>query len=157
MGDYLLMKNSILILSFLVTSTLFSSELSWVDEQVQAIKPPREGMLKSSLRSIESPFIFLAKNRGKDKKALKSKKPSTSTKLTNATFIKKKTRSTLFSLNLIMNNNAMINGRWYKTGNKISGYTIIKIDKRSVLLSKANRRILLSTKSKSTQLHFKNK
>ncbi len=153
------MKNSMLILSFLLTSTLFSSELSWVDEQVQAIKPAREGMLQSSLRSIKSPFIFLAKNRGKSEKSKKSsssnKKTFNSNKLTEVTSTKKRTADTIFTLSLIMNNSAMINGLWYRTGNTIDGYKIIKIDRNSVLLTKRKKRIFLSTKSQSTQLHFK--
>ena len=60
------MKNSILLLSMFMSAALLSDELSWVDEQVQAIKPARQGMQNHNLNIIKDPFIFLAKNRGED-------------------------------------------------------------------------------------------
>ena len=166
MGDYLLMKNSILILSLLTSATLLSNELSWVNEQVEAIKPARKGMKSSDIRAIKDPFIFLEKNRGKEdpksaKKAtvIRTKTASSNQLTQTAQVIPKNGNSinTIFTLSLIMNNAAMINGQWYKLGEKIDGYKITELDRSSVLLTKKKKQILLSTKSVSQNLHFKNK
>ena len=42
------MKTIIITLSILLSTSLLSDELSWVDEQVQAIKPSRTGMKNKS-------------------------------------------------------------------------------------------------------------
>ena len=60
------MKNYlILIFTLFAVVSLSSNELSWVDTQVEAIKPPRKGMSDSNIANIRSPFIFL---NGKSKK-----------------------------------------------------------------------------------------
>ena len=157
------MKNSILIISLLVSSSLISDELSWVDEQVQAIKPARKGMQNRNLNIIKDPFIFLAKNRGEED-ALSIKKPvlakvktSSTNQLTQtAQALPKngKSVSKVLTLGLIMNNTAMINGSWYKIGDTINGYKVTQLDRSTVLLTKKKKQILLSTKSVSENLTF---
>ena len=164
MGNYILMKNSILILSLALSSSLFCSELSWVDEQISAIKPARQGMEKRTLKIINDPFIFLAKNRGKEDKVEKKKSSSAGRISRSRTHSsgRVKSRSNTsrvgnkhFTLGVIMNNTAMINGRWYKIGDKISGFTLKQIERNSVLLVRNNRKVYLSTKSINKNLHFK--
>ena len=57
------MKNFI-ILSLILTSLAATTnkELSWVDKQVEAIKPPRDGESLSNISRIKDPFIFLKKD-----------------------------------------------------------------------------------------------
>lgn len=160
------MKNSILILSLLASASLLSDELSWVNEQVQAIKPARQGMNNRDIRIIKDPFIFLAKNRGKEDPETPLKEQSTKVKTSSSNQITQKTQvipkngksvNKILTLSLIMNNKAMINGEWYKLGDTVNGFKITELDRNSVLLTKKKKQILLSTKSVSHNLHFKNK
>ncbi len=155
------MKTLFITIALLLTATLNSNELAWVDEQVEAIKPPRTGMSSREISVVRDPFIFLAKNREiqeKDKEAAKktntqptSNKVATSSKVQKT--IKKKKA---LSLTMLINSSALINGKWYKQGDTVKGYKISKINSKSVLLTKKNKKLLLSTISKNENLNFKN-
>ncbi len=56
------MKNLYSLLILLIATQLFSNELTWVDEQVEAIKPARIGVSQKEISKIKDPFIFLHKN-----------------------------------------------------------------------------------------------
>ncbi len=151
------MKPILLSLSMILSTMLLSDELSWVDEQVEAIKPPRSGLTSRELSLIKSPFIFLAKNRDKDEKSdKKSRKTSkTSSKTTTTAIPKRKhTSKKVLSLDAIINNSVMINGEWYKVGDTLNGYTVRKLTFNSVLLTKNKKQLLLSTKSRSKTIKF---
>jgi hypothetical protein len=153
------MKNILLILSLFGFSLSVADELKWVDEQIQAIKPPRIGITKSNIDMIEDPFIFLKKQL-KEKsttKALRSNKNAMSKQnrsksVTNT--ISEQTAS--FSLGAIINKSALINGRWYELHSKIGRYTLSNIDTTSVILSYKNKELLLTTRAKIKKLKFKN-
>jgi len=158
------MKNLIISLSIVLSSTLLANELSWVNEQVEAIKPTRSGMSKKSIRIIKDPFIFLEKNRLTERKEVissvihspvtnnVSRTAHTSTQTTRKNTVH--VANTMLSLRIIMNSSVMINGEWYKVGDRISGYKIKKINRNSVLLLKNSKKLLLSTKSNSKKLKF---
>ena len=149
------MKKILLTLFILFSSRLLANELAWVDEQVNAIKPPRSGMKSRDLR-IKNPFIFLQKNRSSSSKAATSKqgkKPGTAI----ATNKKTKTQKKVLVLGAILNNSVMINGEWYKLGQKVNGYKISEISLNSVLLHNQKKQLLLTTKSSSNKLKFLNK
>jgi len=149
------MKTAILSLSLLLSTLLMSNELSWVDEQIQAIKPPRSGLKSKAISRIKDPFIFLAKNRGKEEKKSKTKlKVSSSKESVTAISHKKQTVKKVLSLGAIMNNSVMISGEWYKLGDMINGYTIRKLTYNTVLLTKNKKQLLLSTKSRSKTIKF---
>ena len=143
------MKTLIISLSLLVATYALADELSWVDEQVQAIKPERLGMKSRDLSLIKSPFIFLSKNRdGEDeKKTSQPQKEKPKTKIV-------KTVSKVLTLGAIMNNSVMISGKWYKQGDSINGYKVNQITYDSVLLIKKKKKLLLSTKSIHKNLKF---
>jgi hypothetical protein len=142
--------------TFLVITTLFlgisayANELTWVDEQVNAIKPPRTGMRTSELNSLKDPFIFLTPSEKKKKKTtLKTKQKTKVTKKASKKHI-------TFKLRAIMNQKAMINNRWYKVGDSIHGYTLKEVNQKSVLLTRDKKKVLLTTKSKVSTLKFTN-
>ncbi len=158
------MKIFFISVILLLTVNLSSDELSWVDEQVEAIKPPRIGMKSRELSILKDPFIFLTKNKSIKPENKNARRSSTSnarrsipTHTTSSTknIIKKK--KALFTLTAIINTSAMINGKWYKIGDITNGYKVSKIDSTSVLLTKKSKKLLLSTNSKSKNLNFKNK
>ena len=156
------MKTLLITLSILFSITLFSDELSWVDDQVKAIKPARAGMSLSLLKAMHEPFIFLEKNRTPDKDTNKKKKGASISKqvqpTSSSTNMKKTSTTTtlhrVLVLSLIMNNAAMISGEWYKIGDDIDGYKVSEINRNSVLLRKHKKKLLLSTKSTSQKLKF---
>jgi hypothetical protein len=163
MGDNLLMKN--ILLSILIASIALQSsdDLSWVDEQVNAIKPPRSGEENQKISTIKDPFIFLKKNMPKGFKYVKktTKKPYTST-VAKKSYRKKSSTSTRIvnyirgplKLSAIINNSALINGKWYKLGDIINNYKISKIDNNSLTLKYKTKTKILTTAS-NAKLNFK--
>lgn len=151
------MKTLLIISSCVLLSSIVSAtELSWVDEQIEAIKPPRKS---SKISSIKNPFIFLEKN-GYVKPEPKPEELKVIVSKTNAdgtvtTIIKKKKLT--YNLNAIMNSSALINGKWYKKNDKVYSYTLVKIGKAQVTLKKGDKMKTLSTNSKQNTLKFKNK
>lgn len=153
------MKTIVLTLSILLSSVILANELSWVDKQVDAIKPSRIGIHSSLVNKIRDPFIFLEKNRTTKRESAK-KTPSKTVANKRSIAPKKqkiKTVSRVLVLGAIMNNSVMISGDWYKLGDTINGYKISEINRNSVLLRKHKKTLLLSTKSNTKKLKFLNK
>ncbi len=143
------MKTIFISLLLLLVVNLSADELKWVDEQIEAIKPPRSGMKVKELSKIKDPFIYLSK--GKVKKKYRRTKYKKSSKKRKQAVLNKK-----FRLSMTMNRMARINNKWYKLGDNIAGYKIAKIDASFVMLTKDKKNFLLSTHSKNTNLNFKN-
>lgn len=146
------MKNLLIILTILLSSSLFSNELDWVDEQVEAIKPARSGMSYKTVSSLHNPFVYLKK---KEKENTTSSTVAQTTSNTKTQKVKQ-TKQVL-TLWLIMNDSAKINDVWYKKGDRVNGYEIQEIDSQSVLLTKKKKKLLLSTRSSNKNLKFNNK
>ena len=146
-------------ISILLSTIVGATELSWVDEQIEAIKPPRKGIYISN---IQNPFVFLEKN-GYEKKQVKSSMKPALVKSTSNTqkeitpVVNKPITYSKLTLELIINASARINGSWYKKSSKINGYTVVAIKKNTVTLKQGDKRLTLSTKTKNKTLKFKNK
>ncbi len=148
------MKNLYSLLILLIATQLFSNELTWVDEQVEAIKPARIGVSLQEISKIKNPFIFLHKN---DNSKLSGAKKGISP-VSYSRYKKTIKRRTIhFSLDAILNKSAMINGKWYKQGSYMYGYKLVKVDRKSVLLIRKNKKLLLSTVSRSKKIKINNK
>lgn len=142
--------------SLLISTSILATELSWVDEQIEAIKPPRKSV---HIKSIKNPFIFLEKN-GYVKPEPKEEVSKTIISSTDAngtvtTIVKKK--KLVYVLSAIMNSSVLINDQWYKKGDKVHQYTIVNISKENVTLKKGDKLMTLSTNTKNKSLKFKNK
>jgi len=147
---------TLLPLSLSLAISLCANELSWVDEQVAAIKPPRSGVSMRSIKSIRDPFIFLEKNKKATKKTKQSNtKTSTSNSKQNIVLKKSVKKAQPMRLQAVINHSALIDGKWYKLNDKIKDFRIVEIHPRSVLLMKKNKKVLLSTSSKNENLKFK--
>lgn len=153
-------KTITLLVLFFASINLIATELEWVDEQIEAIKPPRKGV---KITTATDTFVFLEKNK-KDKKDDKKgvisstrvaviQKPTLPSTLTIKESIKKKD----YQLFAILNKSALIDDRWYKKGEKVDKYTLADIDKNSVVLKDGSKEIVLSTNSQQQTLKFKNK
>jgi len=136
-----------LFISLLLLYTLGANELQWVDEQINAIKPPREGISKEKTSAIKNPFTSLSKIQ---KESDKSKHAFN--KNGSNTLAKKEIK---LSLDAIINKSALINGKWYKLNDRIAKYTVSSIDRDIVLLSFKKKTLLLTTKTDNKNLKFK--
>ena len=145
------MKNLYIAFILLIASDLFSNELAWVDEQVEAIKPERIGVSNKEISKIHTPFIFLHKV--SESKSTGGKKNISPIYSKNKKISKH--RSIHLRLEAILNKSAMINGKWYKQGAYVHGYKLLKVHRKSILLSRKNKKILLSTVSRSKNIKFK--
>lgn len=149
-----------LLMAFFISANLVATELEWVDEQIEAIKPPRKGV---KITVMTDTFVFLEKNKKEkkdDKKGATSssrittiQKPALPLMLTIKESVKKKD----YQIVAVMNKSALIDERWYKKGEKIDNYTVVDIDKNSVTLKDGSKEIMLSTSSQKQALKFKNK
>lgn len=154
------MKFSLIILCLLLDTLFASDELSWVDEQVQAIKPPRDGMHQYQFAKIKDPFIFLKKNRDSkdDKKRKRVSQPykSSSSNIATSSVTSSHANSYKKGLRLqaILNKSVMINGVWYKLHANVHGYTISNISRKSVLLTKNKKSFSLTTRTLNTNIKF---
>ncbi len=156
------MKLFLILLIILNLNSFASSELQWVDEQIEAIKPPRIGVSDELLKSLKNPFIFLNSENISisEKKGTTREKKSYTTKKVYSKSKKPKRKPKIyytdknFTLNAIMNRSALINSQWYKIGAKVLGYTVYSIKAQSVILKRKNRQIILSTKSDIKNLNF---
>ena len=154
-------KYFLALIALFFTISLSSNELSWVDTQVEAIKPPRKGMSNANLAYIKSPFIFL---NGKSKKRYKKYKRKTSSyksskKIATASSDScnetKQSSSGKFVLSAVINNSALINGKWYKLNDTVSNYKVFSVNRTSVVLTRGDRKLVLSTSDTKRTLKFK--
>lgn len=148
---------SIAVMAILFTGTIYASELTWVDEQIEAIKPQRKGV---EFADIKNPFIFLKHKdeiRGTKATSRGSKKSSLKRSSSVVYDARPQMSASGFNLSTIINSSALINGVWYKKNDRISGYKVVEVTKTSVTLSQGDRSISLSTAIKKRNIKFKNK
>ena len=147
----------ILYIILILSLNLICSELKWVDEQINAIKPPRHGIGKSKINSTKNPFLYLKKD---EEKTADKQKESVSTLINSntksVTNKKSISRITTLTLSTIINKSALINNNWYKIGDKVNKYTLKSINKTTVTLKYKKKKLILSTKSNKKNLKFKN-
>jgi hypothetical protein len=144
------MKTLFISLFLYLSFQLNASELTWVDAQIKAIKPPRIGLNPNKLTPLKDPFLFV-----KSKDTAK-KKPKASTKLYRSTYKSRRLSLKRLHLTMIMNKSAKINGKWYKVNEKIRGYTIVNIKSSKVILGYHKKHYTLSTDTENKKLNFKN-
>jgi len=138
---------------------LNANELSWVDTQVNAIKPTRKGMSESEISKIKDPFVFYNKRKTKrytkpkkSSKVYSSVKKSTSNKASNVVL---KQPSKPFVLSAIINNSALINGQWYKLNENVDSFKLSSINRTNVVLTKGSGKLVLTTNDRKRNLKFK--
>lgn len=118
-------------------------ELSWVDEQIQAILPARVGAPDRVLNALRDPM--------KLKKALPTTLPTatvpSSFRLLSPPKLGATASPTLpvvsvpkivevpLRLQAFINKSVLINGKWYKLGDEVRGMSVAEIRSNSVLLT----------------------
>jgi len=155
------MKNLLIVTFLLLSLDLSANELDWVDKQVDAIKPPRVGVKSSTVARIKDPFIFLKKGKSKASHKATNRQAVPNGALASKTGVKKqtvvKTANRSFKLGAIINNSALINGKWYKLNDKVGSYTLSKVEPNQVVLKYKTKSLILSTKTNNLNLKFNNK
>lgn len=156
------MKNYALYLLIFALNTLNAEDLSWVDKQVDAIKPTRLGVSDKSIMQLKDPFVFLEKNMT-PKDPLDTPQLSVVPNNSTDTNASSGTSSHImqkaingFRLSAIINNAVLINETWYKLNDTINGYRITSIGKSDVVLKNDTDMLVLTTKSKIKTLKLKN-
>jgi len=136
---------------------LISNELSWIDQQIDTIKLKRVGIDYAKINYIKDPFIVLKTQKKKQNKHIKQIQHTS-----NKSYFKHKSTVVTkappqcknMSLELIINNKAMINHKWYKISQKVCGYKILNITNGTVYLTKNKKQTLLTTKERNNNIHF---
>lgn len=115
-------------------------ELTWVDQQIQAILPARVGVPEGYIVSLRDPM----KMKKKPVSSLNGSKLLAPPKLgSNTIFVEEPLR-----LQAIINRTVLISGKWYKINDAVRNYTLTEIKSSSVLLTgkKEQKLILFLTK-----------
>lgn len=144
------MRSIITIFFALVTLLVANSDVTWIDEQIEAIKPARKA---ATISGVADPFIFLEKNKKESKDGNKTPSSHTEVSIKDKNVSKEPT----FTLSMIMNQKAMINEAWYGVNDKIYKYTITEITKDSVSLKENKKELRLTTQTTQNRLNFKNR
>lgn len=145
---------TIYLLILLVFTNAYSNELQWVDEQIQAIKPPRAGIAVTEVQTLQNPFQKYTAQTLKTKvvKLNKTKplKGAVASQKTNAaaTFA----RPSGLNISTIINKAARINNKWYKQNDKVGRYKLIEVNKHDVILSYNGNKYLLSLLTKNKKI-----
>lgn len=153
MGDKILKKiTTTLLLSSLLFAANNDLDLSWVDQQIEAIQKPRVGVSYREISLLKDPFIFLRPKEEKKKENKSQTRPAIVPKsVTNkaAQVITPRVRhNSTFELKAIVNDRALINEKWYRIGDTIGSYKVIKIDFTTVILKNAHKKVVLTTYTK---------
>lgn len=161
------MKNIISILSLLLISSIAfaevaavpaakaqvdvnkGEELSWVDEQIKAIIPPRKGISIEYIDGVIQPFIFVVVD--------KTGKPGVAGSKTSGIRAFKGTWKPSLRVTIILNSKALISGRWYSVNDRVQGYKVAAIGKNTVSLVKNKKTKILSIKQDNKNIQINTK
>ncbi len=134
-----------------------TTDMSWVDQKIEEIKPQRNGMSNSRLASIKSPFIIVKKEVKDDGKKTSIAKTSTRKKDNKNSPLKKDMSKEPLTLQMVLNSSALINGNWLKENEKTRGYTLTQIQSSYVVLEKKKKKIKLFISQKTDNLNISTK
>ena len=158
MGDYILMKK-LLILSMVSLAPMViaapaeapattqaekikpaeTPNHALINKQITEIKPPRTGVKATDVTKTKSPFILLQTGE-------KGKKPTYAAK--------KKIKLKPLKLESAINKNVKINGKWYKEGDRVRHYTIVKVSAGEALLKSKTKELKLFQNEKNDKIQF---
>ena len=113
-----------------------------ISKQIDEIKPPRVGIKRGAVAKVRSPFIYL--------KTVKTKNG----KKTTVVDAKKRIRFAPLKLESAINKNVKINGKWYKEGDRVRGYTIVKVSTGEAHLKSKKKELKLYLKKTNDRIKF---
>jgi len=123
----------------LASNNVTSDSHAQINKQIQEIKPPRVGVKASDVIHTKSPFLLY--KTGKDGK--------------RKTYVaKKKVKLPPLKMESSINNSVKINGKWYKEGDRVRQYTIVKVSSGEVMLKSKKKEIKLFQDQKNDKINF---
>jgi hypothetical protein len=152
MGDYILMKTFCIIFIVFITTLNASSDLKWVNKQVDAIKPARSGIADSYIDSLKDP---IEPENIKKESTVHTSKTSSSSKIIGKTT--KVNYQKPLRLQAVINMSAYINGKWYSINERIRGKKITLIKKNYVVLKYKSRETRLFVNNKNDRIKITTK
>ena len=130
---------SIILATPLVILANSPSNHDLINKQIEEIKPPRVGVDAMNVSKTKNPFImFKVNKKGK--------------KVTYA--VKKRVKLTPLKLESSINKSVKINGKWYKEGDRIRHYTIIKVSSGEVLLKSRKKELKLYQSADNAKINL---
>lgn len=111
------MKRYLISIAMITTAVYSGAGTEEIDRMVDQIQKPREGIAQKELSLGSDPFIVFKRDENVTKIIVPAKAEE---KLV---------------LNGIVNDKAYINGKWYKEGDEISGYTLKYVGDKGVVLT----------------------
>ena len=110
-----------------------------ISQQITEIKPPRTGVKATDVVKTKSPFILLQTGK-KGKKATYA--------------AKKRVKLKPLKLESAINKSVKINGKWYKEGDRVRHYTIVKVSTGEALLKSKTKELKLFQNEKNDKIKF---
>lgn len=153
MGDNIL-KTKLLALALFTSILQADGSMSWVDQQIDEIKPQRKGLSSTALARLKSPFIYVKSE---------VKKGTVSTSKAKVTAAKKVYPAKVdmsgapLTLQMLLNSSAMINNKWYKENAVIRGYKLTQVKSEFVVLEKKKKTIKLFIAQKNKKINISTK
>ena len=138
-------------------SSFSTSDMSWVDQKIEEIKPQRNGMSNNRLASLKSPFIIVKKEIKESDKKTTTTKVTDSKKDDKNSPLKKDMSKEPLTLQMVLNSSALINGNWLKENEKTRGYTLTQIQSGYVVLERKKKKIKLFIAQKTDNLNISTK
>ena len=122
----------LLLLPLAVFAENVTADMHWVDQEIDAIKPPRKGVVAGALVGLKDPF--------RDQLILNQPPGSGKTIM-----VKRARAERPFTLEAVINSRlVLIDGKWYKQDEKVHGYTVQSIGKDNVTLQNKQKQIKLT-------------
>ncbi|MEA1919166.1 MAG: hypothetical protein U9N52_04950 [Campylobacterota bacterium] len=143
------MKTSLYIFTSLMFIQLnAASDLKWVDEQIDAIKPSRTGLDSSYVNTLKDPVKIDVV----EKVDTKSPSGPTTSNVKSSSTSTRKLHLRPLTLETIINEKAYISGKWYTLNEKVRGQKIMLIDKDYVVLEYKKKKTRLFVNSKNDKI-----
>jgi len=130
------------LLPLAVYADPISASHETINTQIEEIKPPRVGVSNREIAKVKSPFLYL--------KTVKTKSGKTRTVIE----AKKRIRLKPLHLESAINKNIKVNGKWYKEGDRIREYTIIKVSGGEAHLKSKKKDLVLYLNQKNDKIQF---
>ncbi len=120
-----------------------NTDLAWVDDQIEAIKPPRVGVNNTIINALKDPIV---KKIVQVSNSNSNKVPPVKGKISRNLEFKPLT------LEAIMNGSAYVNGNWYHLHDTVRGQKITAINEEYIILSKQKKETRLFVNPKNSKI-----
>ncbi len=126
-------------LTVLASSNVSADSHAQINKQIEEIKPPRTGVKSASVLHTKSPFLLYNTDKSGKKKSYATKK---------------RVKLPPLKMESSINKNVKINGKWYKEGDRVRQYTIVKVASGKALLKSKKKEIELFQNQKNDKINF---